>query len=145
MAIAKTDADAHILVIVDTQSTIKNAQQGKDPVVYLVDDDPTDDSGQGSLNLVTHISASAKVTWKPTAINNDDSVELTAFDDKGPENFFSTPPAPEAADEDHAWTGIVGDLPTGSKAAYGFYFSINGQGKFYFDPELEMKTKPTET
>ncbi|UII24518.1 hypothetical protein LVD15_14420 [Fulvivirga maritima] len=141
---ANTDADVHILVIVDTAATIQNYESGNfEPVIYMVDDDPTPDSNQGTVNLITNVAPEGLVTWKPSSINNDDEVELASFDDsKGCQDFFKDLPTQDRGSK--SWTGEVAELDAGTSASYGFYFKINGNSKcngekFYFDPELRMR------
>ena len=126
-------ADINVLINVDTKTTLAGTT-----TVYMEDDNPGDDTGEGTSELQINASPGDKIIWRATSINQSDTVELTQFvDNSSPTNLFSE--GPTNNNNTTPWQGTVGNFPAGSVESYTFHFSINGSGDFSWDPELKIK------
>lgn len=121
----------NVLIVIDTKSTIAGTT-----TVYLEDDNPTSDTGEGTAELIANVSSGDTITWRCTSINQSDSVALTHFSDES-DNVFSAPPTQGT---DGSWTGTIGDFPAGTQESYTFHFNINGSGDYSWDPKIVIKT-----
>ena len=127
-------ANVNILIVVDTQATING-----NTTVYLVDDDPND-QGQGGFNLVTEVSPGDTLFWRAVSINQVDTVQLKAFEDKSDNNLFNTgDPHAATSNPNGLWKGTVKDDATGTES-YVFSFTINcGSTVYDHDPQIRIK------
>ncbi|MEQ9166028.1 MAG: AidA/PixA family protein [Fulvivirga sp.] len=127
-------ADINILVVVDTKTTLAGTT-----TVYMEDDNPTNDTGEGTDELVANVNPGDKITWRATSINQLDTVELTSFtDNSGATTVFKTG-EPKKNTDGSSWSGTIGDYAPGTIESYTFHFSINGSGDYSWDPEIKVR------
>ncbi|TRX56109.1 hypothetical protein FNH22_17165 [Fulvivirga sp. M361] len=126
-------ADINVLIVVDTKTTLAGTT-----TVYMEDDNPGDDTGEGTSELHINASPGDKIIWRATSINQSDTIDLSEFVDNSGQVFS---PAPTKNTSDGSWSGTVGNFPADTTESYTFRFKINGGSqKYSWDPEIKIKT-----
>ena len=123
--------EINILVVVDTKTTLAGRT-----TVYMTDDNPDSDEGEGTAQLVVNADPGDVINWRAIPIDPSNTVSLDKFIDKDGVNIFSEGPTKI----DGVWTGVVGSYPPNTVESYTFVFSINGSGQYDWDPEIRIKT-----
>ncbi|MEM1407855.1 MAG: AidA/PixA family protein [Bacteroidota bacterium] len=126
-------ANINVLIAVDTKSTLAGTT-----IVYMEDDNPTEDTGEGTSELVANVDPGDTIIWRATSINQSDTVALTEFNDESGNVFGNGGSAP-SNNGDGSWTGTVGSYSSGTEESYTFSFSINGSGSYSWDPKIVIK------
>ncbi len=123
--------EINILVIVDTKTTLAG-----NTTVYMTDDNPGYDQGEGTAQLVVNAKPGDVIIWRAMSIDPSQTVSLDEFIDKDGFNIFCGN-GPSKIGE--VWTGVVDNYPPGTEESYTFVFSINGAGKYDWDPKIQIQ------
>ncbi|MEA2603367.1 MAG: inclusion body protein [Acidobacteriota bacterium] len=120
----------NVLIVIDTEAT-----QAGPTTVYMVDDNPRDQQGQGGNELTINASVNDMIFWRVTGIIPETNPELTQFVFTSGGNIFQGAPSVVNG----VWQAQVAPVPPGTpQAVYHFNFTINGRGSYNWDPFINV-------
>ena len=92
--------------------------------------------GKGLVDAVRQAKPGDVIIWRAMSIDPSQTVSLDEFIDKDGFNIFCGN-GPSKIGE--VWTGVVDNYPPGTEESYTFVFSINGSGKYDWDPKIQIQ------
>jgi hypothetical protein len=116
----------NVLIVVDTEATQSGAT-----TIYMVDDNPRDQQGQGGGELTINANVNDTIFWRVTGILPETNPELTQFVFTNGGNIFQGAPS--------VFNGVwQAQVAADGQATYHFNFTINGRGSFSWDPFITV-------
>ncbi|MEP5612817.1 MAG: hypothetical protein ABJP45_11235 [Cyclobacteriaceae bacterium] len=123
-------ADINVSVTVDT---VNITQENVATTVVLTDDNGDHDITPGdseTFDIVTGINKTIKFT--PSS-QDGTTVTFDSFEQENEVNAFAE--LPSNANE---WTGTTASESVTGTELFKIYFTVEGKGQFYLDPELQV-------